>query len=62
MIRQPGPPVDLHHLSEVDGVDGNDDMQHGQGRELTDQRPERINLILLQGIIELIIPAVDLYQ
>ena len=58
-VRHPGPPFDLEHLAQVDRVDREDDVEEGQPRELTNEWPERLRLILLQGIVEDVVPAVE---
>ena len=49
----------LHSLPQINRINRNDDIEHCQPCKLTHERPERIHLILLQGIIELIVPAVQ---
>ena len=59
LLCHPCTPVDRQHLSEVDGIYGNDDIEKGQKGELTDEWPERCPIIRLQCVIEYTIPVVD---
>ena len=40
LLRHPCTPADCEHLTEIDRIDGNDDIDKGQYGELADQRPE----------------------
>ena len=59
LLRHPCTPVDCQHLTEIDGVDGNDNIDEREARELTDERPERCPVIRLQCVVEDAVPVID---
>jgi len=60
-LGQPGAPLDLQHLLEVQAVDGRDDVQHRDQRELA-ELPEELGLVLvLQRVVEIVVPGVELH-
>ena len=59
LLRHPCTPVDRQHLTEIDGVDGNDNIDEREARELTDERPERCPVIRLQCVVEDAVPVID---
>ena len=58
-IREPCAPFDLQHLPQIDGVDGDGDMHEGESGKLADERPEKLVLVSLQGVVKLVVPIVD---
>ena len=61
-VCHPDTPFDLQHLTQVDGVDGDEDIEEGQPRELADERPETVVGILLQRVVEHVVPVVDAHE
>lgn len=49
----------LQHLPQIDGVDGDGDMHEGEECKLADERPEKLVLVGLQSVVELVVPIVD---
>jgi hypothetical protein len=60
-LGQPGAPLDLQHLLEVQAIDARDDVQHRDQGELA-ELPEELALVLvLQRVVEIVVPGVELH-
>src|SRR5690242_21687098 len=58
VIGQPAPPADLEHLIEVELVYSDHDEGGSQHCEVDDVAVERADILVLQGIVEAVLPAV----
>ncbi|MNP31243.1 hypothetical protein D3C76_1243560 [compost metagenome] len=59
LLRQPGPPANGEHLREVQAIDGAEDRHRRDAAEIQDQLPEGRAVLLLQGVVEILVPTVD---
>ena len=58
----PRAPADFQKLPQIDGIDGDADVDEGNQGEFPDQRPKQIVFIGLQSVIEFIVPLIQLHQ
>ena len=58
-ISQPAAPADVQYLPKVKRVDGNNDQQEGDDPENCELAPELRPVVLLQGIIEVVVPGIE---
>ena len=60
--RHPCAPSDFQQLPQVDGIDGDADIDEREQGEFPYQRPKQTVFIRLQGIVKFVVPFVQLHQ
>ena len=61
VLVEPGTPLDLQHLLQVDPVDAGDDPEHGDDGEAQELREEPGLVLLLQRVVKILVPEVELH-
>jgi hypothetical protein len=60
-LVQPGAPFDLQHLAQIQPVHGQADVGEREQREPAEQPVEIVEPLVLDGVVELVVPQVDLH-
>ncbi|MNE07149.1 hypothetical protein D3C80_997560 [compost metagenome] len=59
LFGEPRPPADRQHLRQVEPIHRADDRHRRNRTEIQDQLPERCLVLLLQGVVEVLVPGVE---
>ena len=61
MVREPGAPLDLQHLQEIQPVHRGDDPDEREQREHAELSEKFGFVAVLEGVVELAVPVVELH-
>ncbi|MNG09188.1 hypothetical protein D3C84_925970 [compost metagenome] len=59
LFREPGTPANGQHLRQIEPVNGTDDRHRRNPAEIQNQLPERGFVLLLQSVVEVLVPGVE---